>query len=94
MLLARGWHPRHIAGLLVSKYSRDYGWIPGLHFHEPGVRADFYARLFAGLIDAGLDELIDFNCQSTREKGYCPGGECGWNLRDLGDRLRRGDHHG
>lgn len=94
VLLAQGWHPRHIAGLLLSKYSRDHGWIPGLHFHEPGVRADFYTRLFAGLVDAGLDRLIDFNCVSTREKGYCPGEECGWNLLDLADRLRAGGLHG
>lgn len=94
VLRAQGWHPRHIAGLLLSKYSRDYGWIPGLHFFEPGVRADFYTRLFAGLLAAGLDRLIDFNCVSTREKGFCPGGECGWNLCDLGDRLKEGDLHG
>lgn len=94
VLLAQGWHPRHIAGLVASKLGRDHGWIPGFHFHEPGVRADFYTRLFAGLVATGLDELIDFNCQSTREKGFCPGGECGWNLCDLGDRLRRGAHHG
>jgi hypothetical protein len=94
VLVAQGWHPRHIAGLVASKYGRDHGWSPGLHFHEPGVRADFYVRLFAGLLDAGLDGMIDFNCQSTREKGLCPGGGCGWNLCDLRDRLREGDVHG
>ena len=94
VLLAQGWHPRQIAGLIASKYGRDHGWIPDLHFHEPGVRADFYTRLFAGLLATGLDGLVDFNCQSTREKGFCPGGECGWNLCDLGDRLRNGDDHG
>ncbi|MBI2433047.1 MAG: hypothetical protein HYV26_09265, partial [Candidatus Hydrogenedentes bacterium] len=25
-LLALGWHPRHIAGLIRSKYERDFGW--------------------------------------------------------------------
>lgn len=92
-LLAQGWHPRHVAGLIASKYGRDHGWIPGLHFSDPGVRADFYVRLFAGLLETGLDGLVDFNCQSTREKGLCPGSECGWDLRALAGRLRS-DRHG
>lgn len=88
-LTALGWHPRHVAGLLRSKYERDYGWVPGIHFHEPGVRADFYSRLFAGLVACGRDRLVDFNCDSAREKGLCPGGECGCDLRDLAQRLLR-----
>jgi hypothetical protein len=96
-LLAQGWHPRHVAGLIASKYGRDHGWLPGIHFHDPGVRADFYVRLFAGLLAAGRDPLVDFNCQSTREKGLCPGLECGWDLRVLAGRaarLREGGSHG
>ena len=93
-LLAQGWHPRHVAGLIASRYGRDHGWIPGLHFSEPGVRADFYVRLFAGLLATGLDGMVDFNCQSTREKGFCPGLECGWDLCALADRLRGGDRLG
>ncbi|MBV8201554.1 MAG: hypothetical protein JOZ15_13105, partial [Acidobacteria bacterium] len=86
-LLAQGWQPRHVAGLIASKYRRDHGWVPGLHFFDPGLRADFYVRLFAGLLATGLDSLVDCNCQSTREKGYCPGRECGWDLRCLAGRL-------
>lgn len=86
-LTALGWHPRHVAGLLRSKYERDHGWVPGIHFHEAGVRADFYTRLFAGLVACGRDGLVDFNCESAREKGLCPGGECGCDLRDLARRL-------
>ncbi len=93
-LLAQGWQARHVAGLLTSKYSRDHGWIPGIHFTEPGVRADFYVRLFAGLLATGLDSLIDCNCQSTREKGYCPGTGCGWDLRTLAGALRHGKSDG
>ena len=26
VMLALGWHPRHIAGLVCSKYQRDFGW--------------------------------------------------------------------
>ena len=96
-LLAQGWHPRHVAGLITSKYSRDHGWLPGIHFHDPGVRADFYVRLFAGLLATGLDGLVDFNCQSTREKGLCPGLVCGWDLQvlaGLASRLCEGGGHG
>jgi hypothetical protein len=25
-LIPRGWHPRHVAGLIRSKFERDYGW--------------------------------------------------------------------
>jgi hypothetical protein len=55
-LTDRGWHPRHVAGLLRSKYERDYGWGHMWYAYHAATRADFYVRLFAGLIDAGLDE--------------------------------------
>lgn len=79
-LLAQGWHPRHIAGLIRSKFENPaHGW--GIHWedYEAGTRADFYTRLFAGLHLTGLDRLVDFNCTSTREKGFCflpSGGAC------------------
>jgi hypothetical protein len=37
----------------------------------PAIRADFYTRLFASLHATGLDPLIDLNCTSTRDKGFC-----------------------
>lgn len=76
-LTALGWHPRHIAGLIRSKYERDYQWAPGWFVYDAALRADFYTRLFTGLLADGLDPLIDFNCQSTREKGYCSWAGCG-----------------
>ncbi len=66
-----GWHPRHIAGLVRSRYERDHGWGRRWHHYDPALRADFYVRLFAGQIATGRDELIDFNCRSEREKGLC-----------------------
>ena len=79
-LLAAGWHPRHIAGLLRSKFTdKVFGWGVNWNDYEPGTRADFYVRLFAGLHATGLDRLLDFNCKSTQEKGFCfvpPGGGC------------------
>jgi hypothetical protein len=46
-LVESGWHPRHVAGLIRSKFERDYGW--GDHWldYSPAMRADFYVRIFA-----------------------------------------------
>lgn len=77
-LWALGWHPREIAGLILSKYLEDRGWRPGIHFHDPSYRADFYTRLFSGLLFSRHDNMIDFNCRSTQEKGYCPQ-DCGFD---------------
>ncbi len=54
-LCRRGWHPRHIAGLIRSKYERDYGWLNKWFKYDAGKRADFYTRLFAGSIVLGPD---------------------------------------
>ncbi|MBD3243565.1 MAG: hypothetical protein GF331_23450 [Chitinivibrionales bacterium] len=80
-LLALNWHPRHIAGLIRSKYERNHGWGPYWFTYDAASRADFYTRLFAGLVLTGRDRLVDFNCVSTREKGYCisPPGPCSVN---------------
>lgn len=72
--LAEGWHPRHIAGLIRSKFENpSFGWGLGWDDYEAGTRADFYVRLFSGLWATGVDALVDFNCTSTQEKGFCPG---------------------
>lgn len=77
-LLAEGWHPRHIAGLIRSKFEdASFGWGLGWKDYEAGTRADFYVRLFSGLCATGVDRLIDFNCTSTQEKGFCPGSHTG-----------------
>jgi len=83
VLMGVGWHPRHIAGLIRSKFERDHGWGDRWHRYDAATRADFYTRLFAGLLVGGKDPLIDFNCRSTQEKGYCPQGECHDNLENL-----------
>jgi hypothetical protein len=80
LLLALGWHPRHIAGLIRSRFADPaHGWGVDWSEYEPGTRADFYTRLFAGLWKCGVDQLVDFNCVSTMEKGFCHGireGDC------------------
>lgn len=47
-LLGMGWHPRHIAGLIRSKFERDYSWGNQWSGYSPAMRADFYVRIFAG----------------------------------------------
>jgi len=71
-LLAAGWHPRHIAGFIRSKFENPaFNWGVNWNDYVPAIRADFYTRLFAGLFATGLDPLVDLNCTSTREKGFC-----------------------
>ena len=70
-MLSLGWHPRHIAGLIRSKYDRDFNWGSRWDYCDSATRADFYVRLFSGLISMGSDELVGFNCQSTKEEGWC-----------------------
>ena len=79
VLLALGWHPRHSAGLICSKYQRDFGWTQFVNV-DPATRADFYTRVFSGLFATGTDDLVDFNCISAQEQGTCTFSNCGFNL--------------
>jgi hypothetical protein len=88
-LMSTGWHPRHIAGLVHSRYARDYGWGDRWTRMDAQTRAEFDVRVFAGMLATGLDEAVDFNCRSTQEKGLCPGAACTHDLRDDRDRLLR-----
>jgi hypothetical protein len=93
VLLAVGWHPRHIAGLIRSKYERNYAWGPLWYTYEAGSRADFYTRLFAGLAVTGQDTLIDFNCYSTKEKGFCFSPDMSCNLTSFNESLQQRRHY-
>jgi hypothetical protein len=86
-LSSQGWHPRHIAGLVHSRYARDFGWGDRWMKMDAQTRAEFDVRVFAGMIATGLDEAIDFNCRSAQEKGLCPGRACTHDLRLDRDRL-------
>jgi hypothetical protein len=80
-LLALGWHPQHIAGLVRSKWEGNYGWGANRWTHfDAGSRSSFYVRLFAGLMADGTDQMIDHNCVSHLEKGYCWQPNCGYSL--------------
>ncbi|HEV7403430.1 MAG TPA: hypothetical protein VGO11_10900 [Chthoniobacteraceae bacterium] len=81
ILLALGWHPRHIAGLICSRFARDYDWRDQWTECDPATRADFYTRVFAGLFAVGNDDLTDLNCQSAKEQQICGVAECGFNLQ-------------
>jgi len=80
VMLALGWHPRHIAGLIRSKFERDYAWGDQWEGYDPAMRADFYTRVFAGLFVTGRDDLVDFNCQSSKEERTCPLAKCAGNI--------------
>jgi hypothetical protein len=72
-LIAQGWHPRHVGGLIGSIFADPrHGWGDRWRHYDPARRADFYMRIFSGLMVMGLDGLVDFNCVSAQEKGLCP----------------------
>jgi hypothetical protein len=56
-LLERSWHPRHIAGLIQSKYERDYGWLNLWYVYDAQTRADFHTRVLTGMIKMGKDHV-------------------------------------
>ena len=86
-MLSLGWHPRHIAGLIRSKYERDYGWGDQWAGFDPATRADFYARTFTAEFVTGIDNLIDFNAKSAREEGLCFFESCTDDLDRFRDSL-------
>ena len=89
VLVSQGWHPRSVAGLICSKFERDFGWGSAWLNYDAGTRADFYVRLFCGLVADGVDDLRDFNCVSHQEQGFCPQPWCGFNLADYREPLRK-----
>ncbi|HEX5720543.1 MAG TPA: hypothetical protein VF179_30590 [Thermoanaerobaculia bacterium] len=94
VLLALGWHPRHVAGLIHSRYERARGWADGWPRYDPQSRAELYTRLFAGLFATGRDDLVSFNCQSAKEALFCFHLDCQHNLSDFRESLIRRRAHG
>lgn len=86
-LMSEGWVPRHIAGLVWSRYEKEFGWGERWIRLSPRARAEFDVRVFAGMVATGLDRGIDFNCCSAQEKGLCPLAGCTRDLRVNRDRL-------
>ena len=86
-LISQGWAPRHVAGLVWSKYAQDCNWGERWRYLSPRSRAEFDVRVFAGMLITGLDRCVDFNCRSTQEKIICPGTGCPHDLRVARERL-------
>lgn len=87
VLSALDWSASSIAQLVSAYYLRGCDWGDTWARLEPSSRALFYVRLFAGMIATGADELIDMNCVSHQEKGYCAVPDCRYNLVALRDVL-------
>lgn len=84
VMLSLGWHPRHIAGLIRSRFERDFNWGAQWDGYVPALRADFYTRVFSGLVATGQDDLKDFDCATARDAKMCFVPDCRDNL----DRFR------
>jgi len=93
-LLSLGWHPRHIAGLIQSRFEHDFGWGDYWDIYDPATRAEFFTRVFAGLFVAGYDDLVDFNCCSTQEQKICFQSNCQDNLEPFRTSLLNRRTHG
>jgi len=86
--LSLGWHPKHIAGLLRARYEEDLGWDTDWNKYDPSTRADFWARVYCGMVCTGADDLADFNCIAHQSRGFCPNHWCGQRLEDYRERLQ------
>jgi len=85
-LMACGFHPKYISGILASKYYKMGGW----KRYDQAKRANGWVRVYAGQIVTGLDSLLDFNCVSAKERGLCiPKSPC-YNLLDYRNALLYG----
>jgi hypothetical protein len=86
-LMTEGIPPRDIAAIVHARYAADCAWGRRWAWLDAETRAEFDVRVFAGLIEAGVDRAIDFNCTSAQEKHLCPREPCGQDLRINRERL-------
>ena len=82
-LVALGWPPRAVAGLVRSKYERDFGWGALWYRYDAAARADFYVRLFCGALADGTEDVDALTCATEQARGLCVQRGCGYEL----DRL-------
>lgn len=80
VLTALDWTPASISQQICASYRGDADWGDFWVRLDPCNRAVFYTRLFSGMIATGTDKLIDLNCVSHKEKGYCMIPSCRSNL--------------
>ncbi len=94
VLMAAGWHPKHIAGLIYSKYVCDFKWEVDFRRYDANRWANVWVRNFAGMILCRVDSCEDMNCPAQQKKGeswagmdFCPSGECRFSLEHYRDLL-------
>ncbi|MFZ4777454.1 MAG: hypothetical protein ACOYM3_18965 [Terrimicrobiaceae bacterium] len=68
ILLALDWHPRHIAGLIRSKFERDYAWGDQWVNYSPAMRAEFYTRIFSSQMATGYIPAVDISAPPMRPR--------------------------
>ena len=83
VLTKKGWHPKHIGGLIRSKYEGDYGWGNEWSKYDAATRANGWARIYCGMIYTGADRGYDQNCGSHQQRNFCIQPNCGYNLGDF-----------
>ncbi|MFP4686774.1 MAG: hypothetical protein ACLFN5_01545 [bacterium] len=76
----RGWHPQDVAGLIRSKFERNYNWDEDWYHYDAATRAAVWVRMYYTLIASGRDCYTDMNCISFQERGICTRPFCGWNV--------------
>jgi hypothetical protein len=74
------WNPKHVAGLITSKYTRDYNWDYNWKKYDAYRHAKVWTRFYAGLLAVGLDRKQDHNCVSYQERDLCNHPFCGYNI--------------
>jgi len=86
-LSLQGWHPRHIAGLIRSKYERDHGWGDEWFAYDAATRADFYTRIFSAAIALHDDDLKGVDCGSVKKRQYCFFADADCDLQKIKEAL-------
>ena len=57
---AAGWHPKHIGGLIRAYYSQGPYWPVSWTKYNAETRANFWTRVYCGMIVTGTNDLEDF----------------------------------
>jgi hypothetical protein len=70
------WHPRHVAGLVRSRYERDHGWGRRWYRDDASARADYYVRLLAGMIALGRAPRDELHCPAGLAPELCRAAGC------------------
>ena len=76
------WHPKHVAGLIRSKYERGHNWSYNWRKYDANTHACGWTRIYGGMLAAGIDSRVDQNCVSHQERELCTGSNCGYNIAD------------